>query len=95
MKKGTPAAALNKDSRKKDGIKNPGRREFLAKSARTGILLFLGILIGKLSAGKKISLSGNDCCINNSICARCRISNNCILPQAQSYREAKGRTGKA
>lgn len=94
MKKGTPAA-LNKESTKKDRIKNPGRREFLVKSARTGILLFLGILIAKLSAGRKISLPGNKSCINDSICARCRISNNCILPQAQSYREAKGRTGKA
>lgn len=68
---------------------DPERRKFLVKSARAGILLLLGTFISRLIAGKKIALPGNEDCINNSICARCRINPDCILPQAQSYRDVK------
>lgn len=74
--------------------KEISRRDFLKKSARGGILLLLGALIGGLAAKKKINLPGDKDCINNSICVRCRINNNCGLPQALSYRDAGRGSGK-
>ena len=62
------------------------RRSFLGKIARIFVLVLLGSFIGMLAINKRISPSKQGSCINNSICARCRLKSKCILPQAQSFR---------
>ena len=91
MKKAENTELQKKETSRNDRISNPDRRTFLAGSARAGILLLLGAFIGKLLFRKKIILPGDQRCINLSICSRCRIKTDCILPQAQSYRDVTGR----
>ena len=62
------------------------RRSFLEKLVRIFVLVLLGSFIGKLVINKRISPSKHSSCINNSICARCRLKSNCMQPQAQSFR---------
>ena len=94
MKKNIEADFSGKEIRKNNPVKNPDRRKFLVKAARTGILLLLGTFIGKLVTGKKIALPGDQRCISSGICSRCRLNKSCMLPQAMSYRNITGR-GKA
>jgi len=67
------------------------RREFLRGGVRYALLAGIGAVAAAV-AGKPGGRLPGQTCVNDGICCRCGIVNNCGLPQALSFRQAtKGR----
>ena len=72
--------------------KKETRRDFLRTLGRRTALGVIGTVSGLLIARKSEKKSASHTCVNNGICKTCRTFSSCILPQAQSARQAINHT---
>lgn len=65
------------------------RREFFRTAGRAGSLGALALLAGRL-LGRRSRRRTGETCINNGLCRKCRVFDDCRLPQALSAKKALG-----